>query len=126
MKQQEQISSSGTRVLEHEHPDIHMYKFTEEEIFSVTSIDEERKYENRCSVSIGAGVSCFVSMCVNIYEGKTWIFYALFTIGAFCFTYLTRKDYLATSKKRKDILNKLMNKRRVNSTAKISVKTEKQ
>ena len=122
--EQEQYSTSGTtRTIEHPHPDIHKYKFTEEEIFSITNIDDEKKHRDRFIFLLGIGVPCLISAAVSYYEcNKSWIIYGITALITIIFSILSRNDYKQASNKREQLLNKIMDKRRVNSTAVIRAK----
>lgn len=124
MNMEEQYSDSGsTKIFLHPHPDIHMYKVTEDELKNATNGDDERTYKDRQTFSAGVIIPCVIDMAVCLYnDNKAWVVYLIVIIASgfvYCFSL---RDYKSAKSKRIETLNKIMNNRRVNLGVKVNEK----
>ena len=102
-------SASGTRVREHEHKDIHLYKFTEDEINSVTNIDDEKKWGTLFNVFVGGMLSCIISILISVVnDERQWKYYTIATVVLFILSVFSWNEYIRFKNKREEKLKELL------------------
>lgn len=103
-------SASGTKVKEHPHKEIDIYKFTKEEIYYVTNIEDEKRWYTIFEILLGSLVSCVITASICYLRSDDIYLYYIFVIIVLAFfSTFSWNEYRRLSKVRISKLNELLN-----------------